>query len=417
MKYTKTEEKLMSAMSEMDIIDCHEHLPPEEDRLKSPQDVFTLFSHYTRHDLFSAGLDQKEYEKLYDYSIPIEERWKKFKPYYETIKYGSYARAALLTARMFYGFDDINDETYKPLSAKIAAENTPGLYKRVLVDRCRIKASLTQCGRTNVGRPLVPLLHIPTLANISSKENVDALLKDFGPVKHLDDYLALCRLKIEKWIAEGIVGLKMAACYSEPPDRGAAISAFDGILRGQKLQFDRRGFHPLQNYLLSEILEIAAELNLTVAVHAGIWGDFRNLDGKHMLQIAPAHPGTTFDRYHLSMPSVRDAIVVGKNLANVNLNLCWIHIISQIQSCSGINELLDMVPMNKVLAFGGDYGRPVEKVIGHLHMAREDFARVFGARIDHEEMDTDDALNILRLWFWDNPQRVYKRLSAFLADG
>ena len=59
MKYTPTEERIMEALAATDIIDCHEHLPPEKERMGQPQDVFTLFSHYTRHDLFSAGMDGK----------------------------------------------------------------------------------------------------------------------------------------------------------------------------------------------------------------------------------------------------------------------------------------------------------------------------------------------------------------------
>ena len=51
MNYSKTEVKLMEFMSGMDIIDCHEHLPPEKERTDSPQDVFTLFSHYVQWDL------------------------------------------------------------------------------------------------------------------------------------------------------------------------------------------------------------------------------------------------------------------------------------------------------------------------------------------------------------------------------
>ena len=57
MNYTKTEEKLMAEMQQLEIIDCHEHLPPEATRTDTPQDAFTLLSHYTRHDLFSAGMD------------------------------------------------------------------------------------------------------------------------------------------------------------------------------------------------------------------------------------------------------------------------------------------------------------------------------------------------------------------------
>jgi len=112
------------------------------------------------------------------------------------------------------------------------------------------------------------------------------------------------------------------------------------------------------------------------------------------------------------MPHVRAAIVIGKNLPNVHRNLCWTHISSQVQVGSGLDELLDQVPVNKILAFGGDYGRPVEKVVGHLHMAREDFARVFGARIARDMMSFDEATAILTAWVWDNPLALYQRVKV-----
>jgi len=412
MRYTKTEERLMGAMAEMDIIDCHEHLPPEKSRTETPQDVFTLFSHYTRHDLFSAGMDQKEYERLFDYDLPIEKRWARFRPYYDAIRYGSYARAALLTAKMVYGFDDINDDTYKPLSDKIAAENTPGIYHRILCERCRIRASLTQCGSTQVGAPLVPVMPGRNLTQLRKKEQLDELTATFGPAATLDEYLAVARKQLQQWIAEGAVGIKLVSQPNVPPDGGAAEAAFARLLAGEELSPAGGQPEPLDNYLTHKLMDLAGELNLVVAVHSGIWGDFRSLDCKHMLSFAPAHPNTKFDLYHLGMPMVRDTIVVAKNYANVYLNLCWTHIISQEQTCSGIGELLDQVPVNKVLAFGGDYGRPVEKVVGHLHMAREDYARVFGARIDAGLMSHDDALHILKMWFWDNPLRLYDRLDV-----
>ena len=88
-----------------------------------------------------------------------------------------------------------------------------------------------------------------------------------------------------------------------------------------------------------------------------------------------------------------------------------VSIISQAQTCSGVDELLDQVPINKVLGFGGDYARPVEKVVGHLHMAREDFAAVFARRIDRGRMSFDEAMEILHMWFWENPLDLYNRLE------
>ena len=413
MRYTKTEEKLMAAMGRMDIIDCHEHLPPEEERTSSPQDVFTLFSHYTKQDLLSAGLESKEYESLFDYSAPLAERWTKFQPYWQAIRHGSYARAALLAAKKVYGVEDINEKTHQELSEKIAVENFPGIYKRMLCDRCRIRVALTQCSRTDVGEPLVPVMPGVAFTWIRNRKELEELAGAAGREvpENLDGFLDLTKATMEKWVAEGAVGIKLRSIYNVPGDRKAAEQAFRRLLNGEELKLDERYYNTLENFLTHEVIDLAAELDLVVAVHAGIWGDFRNLDPKYMLTLAPAHPKAKFDLYHLGMPFVRDAIVVGKNLPNVYLNLCWTHIISQVQACSGIDELLDQVPVNRILAFGGDYRRPVEKVVGHLHMTREDFAEVFGQRIDRGLMSFEQAIEILKLWFWDNPLKLYSRLQ------
>jgi hypothetical protein len=421
---TLTERRLLEFMGALDIIDCHEHLPPETLRTSQPQDVFTLVSHYCRHDLFSAGMDRDTYcgmnvwgvsrptyESLFNPAIPLEQRWAVFQPWWETIRHGSYARAALLTAKLVYCVDRIDDTTYHELSERIAAENTPGIYARMIGERCRILAALTQCGRMDVDAPLVPIMPAGMLTDVASRDAVEKLAAGLGDAvpTDIEGFLALARQQLSAWAAAGMVGLKFMSRSYAPPDTKAADDAFRRALRDQVLSPEQR--HGLQSHLTHALLDLCGELDLVAAVHAGIWGDFRELDCTHMLTLAPAHPRTDFDLYHLGMPSVREAIVVAKNLPNVWLNLCWTHIISQVQSRSGIDELLDQVPVSKVLAFGGDYGRPVEKVVGHLAMAREDYARVFGARIDRGLLGLSDAKDILKLWFRENPLRLYRRLK------
>ncbi len=434
MNLTQTEEKLIEYMESLTIIDAHEHLPPEKVRIDTPQDVFTLVGHYTRHDLFSAGMDWEEgfeniknqfidrpkYQSLFDQSIPLEKRWETFKPYWERIRFGSYARAAIITAQKVYGFDDINDDTYKPLSEAIAQANKPGIYERILCNMCNIKYSLTQCGQIVHDKPLIPVMPGFPYADITKREQIEQISQNLNfkqfP-KTLDDYVNALKEKYTQWKNEGAVGVKIRSIYNEPPDKKSAEKTYKDIIDGKELppiltskdyQSAKGTSNPLSNYLLHKIIDIATELDLTVAVHAGIWGDFREIDSKFMLTLAPAHPATRFDLYHLGSPSIRDTIVIGKNLPNVFLNLCWTHIISQTQTQSGIDELLDMVPVNKIIAFGGDYSRPVEKVVGHLMMAREDFAIVFARRIDRNLMSFDDAKYILKLWFYDNPVKIYK---------
>jgi len=409
MNYSRSEAKLIEAMKQMPVIDCHEHLPPENEITAQPQDVFTLFSGYTKWDLFSAGMDRKsftepisgwdanmpQYNNLFDRSRPLEKRWELFRPYWRLIRYGSYARAALLTAKMIYGVDDINDQTYQFLSERVAAESTPGIYERILCEQCGIKAVMTQCWRTDVDRPLVPIMNGGGYADFCNREQMEKNCAEIGAkAGNLDDYMDFLRKLFEKWLSEGIIGIKIASVHNEPSDRSMAEGSFKRLLDGQELQINCFTFRPtriepLHNFLLHYIIDLAAELDLIVAVHSGMWFDYRKLDCKNMLSLASAHPKTDFDLYHLGMPDVRDALMVAKNLPNVFLNLCWTHIISQAQVCSAIDEMLDEVPVNKILGF----------------------AKVFASRIDRGMMALDDAVEILKMWFWKNPLDLYRRLK------
>ena len=418
-------------MAEMRIIDCHEHLQPEAEALeRRTNDLFVLFGHYCRYDLFSAGMDSEQwrgesvfavnrpvYNSLFDEQKALQERWAVFKPYYEQIKYGSYARAARLAAKLIYGVEDINDNTCEYLSEQIAKQNRPGIYKRILAVG-NIEASITQCERAELDYPLVPVMPGMYFVEIRYPEKFQWLCEQAGEDKpvSLEEYLNFIGRILDKWIEQGAVGIKLRSIYNREKQEGKAKELYAQLLKGREITADERGFEELQNYILHEVIDLAAERGLTICVHAGIWGDFRNIDSKNMLTLAAQHPQAKFDLYHLGMPFVRDTIVIAKNYPNVYLNLCWCHIISQAQTCSALDELLDQVPVNKISAFGGDYIDCVEKVIGHLYMARENFAKVFGGRIDRGLMDFDDAMEILHKWFWENPLCLYKKLKPQIKD-
>jgi len=72
-----------------------------------------------------------------------------------------------------------------------------------------------------------------------------------------------------------------------------------------------------------------------------------------------------------------------------------------------MKEAIDMVPFNKIFAFGADYVFFIEKVYGHLQIARENIALALGDRVDRGLMDLDEAKAILKAWFYDNPKQFY----------
>jgi len=401
------ERDVIAALEQFEIIDCHEHLGPEANRVAARVDVFTLFSHYTRGDLIVAGMAEAEYNSLFNQDIPLDRRWTMFAPYWKRIRWTSYSRAALLAAKRFYGADDINENTYQALSKAMREANTPGLYERVLRDACKIRTSLTQCGSTQLGgtpllTPVMPLVH-------GMERWEDLVRPPFEPdasIRSLDDYLDAMRCYVIRIKGEGAVGLKMMSNPYQSPSRQEALSAFKRLADG--VEGSLPGVNPLRDYVVDEMISFAARQDLVIAVHTGYWGDFRTLDPLHMIPVLQRHPATRFDIYHLGYPWVREALMLGKGYPNVWLNLCWTHIISQKFACDGLDEAIDLIPANKLLAFGGDYGLPVEKVYGHLVMAREDIARVLAKRIEAGQMTETQALDMARGWFWDNPRELYR---------
>lgn len=412
MKSRAIREKLIEAMAQFEIIDAHEHLGPEEDRVATEVDVFTLFSHYMRGDLAAAGMGAEVYQSLSDQSIPLERRWAIFAPYWERIRWGSYAKAALLAVRRFYGFEDINEQTYIPLTEAMRTANKPGIYERVLGEACHIRTALTQPLKpvppVDLGTPrLTSVMRDPLMSSVETRDDVfHPPIDPQATIHSLDDYLDTLRRFVARVKAEGAVGLKMMSYPCESPSREKALEAFESLRDGRVASLPM--LNPLREYVTNEIIEFAGQQGLVIAVHAGYWGDFRKLNPTHLIPLLFRYPKVRFDLYHLGYPYIREALMLGKQFPNVWLNFCWTHIISQRFATDALDEAIDLIPMNKILAFGGDYALPVEKVYGHLVMARENIASVLAKRVAQGQMTETQALDLAHKWFWENPNELYQ---------
>ena len=167
------------------------------------------------------------------------------------------------------------------------------------------------------------------------------------------------------------------------------------------------GYNTLASVIYDRGFRLAAENDLTVAVHSGVWGDFRESQPALLIPAAVRYKDVRFDLFHLGVPYVREAVMIGKMFPNVTLNLCWNTVLSPTLTARMLDECVDMVPVNRVIVFGADYNWTVEKVYGHLKMAKEVVAGVLGKRIRRGEMDLAEATRIAGMWFHDNAVRIY----------
>lgn len=405
--------ELMDAMAEMTVIDAHEHLPEESERTGNPVDAFTLLGHYTQTDLKSAGMSAEAYERLQAPETPLDAKWQLVAPYWERIKHGSYARPIHIAVTEMYGFEDLNEDTYQPLSEVMAEHNTPGIYDHIIRELCHIEKCLTQIGRVPAANRdlLVPLLPMSLYCDVRhGKEVTDRAAALDMSVATLADYVDVVCMGATVWKqAEGVVGVKAIAADIPQPSPADAAGAFERVMALSEPAASDAA--TLSAYLFHQMLDIAGELGLVVAVHCGIiwnnYNDFYTTHPKHIIPWLLAHRNTTFDLYHAAIPWYGDMGVLAKEMPHAHLNMCWCHVISQQMSRAALDEWIDLVPANKIIGFGGDYRKPVEKIYGHLLMAKEDIAAVLGRRIDAGLLNLEEAVDLARRFLYDNPKELY----------
>ncbi len=411
-------EHLFRQIKDMPTVDAHEHLPPEEERLKSKVDALYLFSHYTRGDLLSAGMSQKLHQEVINPELPLDERWAKLKPYWQAIRNTSYSRALLISIRELFGIDDITDETVGPLSEKISAANKKGWYRKVLKEKCGLVTCINHIRRTDLDPELfTPVMYIDEFVDCRTINQVRALEEKYDVSIHcLDDLVEAMHKAVERWKKEGTVGLKCGHAYRR-------IIRFDRVTHNDaECIFNRIFEHlgegpswleakPLQDYIFHKIVRTSIDFDLVMVIHTGLQAGGQNImtntNPAHLTNILLEYPRARFDIFHGGIPYVSECGVLGKYFSSVYLNMCWMHIISPVMSRRALDEWLDLVPATKIIGFGGDY-HVVEKVYGHLQMARENIARVLASRIEEGTMNEAEALKIARGLMYKNPKRLYK---------
>ena len=389
------------------VIDCHEHIPGSEKAYNDTEIRWgNLFNPYISNDLASAGMDFPPDE--WAAFVCVDEDWDAFAPAWNAVKHGSYARALRIALQEFYGTDDFTPDNYLDLVKQINANNTPGIYRRVFRDKCNIERIV----RCDVDMPdpaedlLVGNVFSPALLSVQ-KSGLERMAADVGagPIGKLDELLEVAGRWMELQVARGAIEFKSRAEIMENPDRDKAAELLGAILAGTEFQQDEAA--ALHVFVREFCAKKVAELDSRLALHTGVWGDFRSLDVRNILGFVARHPDTPMDIYHLGIPNVRDCVHIVKNYPNAYLNLCWAHVVASDLVVSTMKEAMDQLPMNKVFAFGADYVLFIEKGFGHLWMARENVSIVLGDRVDRNLMDIEEAKVILKAWFYDNPKRFY----------
>ena len=101
-----------------------------------------------------------------------------------------------------------------------------------------------------------------------------------------------------------------------------------------------------------------------------------------------------------------EAILLCKYFPNVYLDLAWLHTLDRQAAVSAIKRIIELLPTNKIIGFGGDVCLPVNTV-GNLHFALENLAEAFADLIRAGELTASDAEELGHAWLYENPVQIY----------
>ncbi len=434
--------RIAGAVNAIALVDTHEHLLSEVERSRAAVDFSYLFPHYASSDLLSAGMPPALLEAVRlptravlveraartrrprPYPAPVrtdmslEERWDAVEPYWDCIRHTGYGQCLRIAARDLFGVPDINRENYRRLSEAIAASNRPGWYQHVLKDKARIAISIQDNGRATVDKTFfAPVVRLEHVAAARTRDELAALEADSGVTIHsLDDLLRVMHVMLERYLADGAVGVKIALAYRriirfEKVAKADAERLFNRISShlGEGLSWEDA--RPLQDYLVHEIIRAAIERDLPIQMHTGLQEGNENIltnsNPMHLVNLFIEYREAKFDLFHGGYPYLGEVLALAKNFPNVYLDLCWLHIISPTAGVRILHEAIETVPANKIFAFGGDFIIP-EGAYGHSVLARQVVSQVLAEKVEHGTFNEDEALRLGRRMLRENPAKIYR---------
>jgi len=435
-------ESIRSAIEDIRIVDTHEHIMAEAERNDYALDFSYLFAHYNSSDLVSAGMPPRLMEAvrlpMYRYRVAynkrmrlgrvipeperedmsLEERWQALEPYWEAIRNTAYARQTLITARDIFDVDDLNKDTYVQLSQAIADSRRPGWYHHVMKEKAGIDVSVIDVHTTDVDRDLfAPVVRLDHFIAVGSRVELGYLEEETGFAIHsLDDLVKAMCGALEQHVANGAAGVKSGLAYRR-------TLRYDKVSRHEaEIVFNRIASHlgegpswaeakPLQDYMMHQVIRAAIDIGLPIQIHTGLQEGNENIitnsNPTHLINLFIEYREAKFDLFHGGYPYVHEWATLAKNFANVYPDLTWVHIISPEIGRRLLHELIETVPGNKIMAYGGD-SLTVEMAYAHSRMARDVVARVLSEKVDEGYMGEEEAIALGRKMLRDNPAALFK---------
>jgi predicted TIM-barrel fold metal-dependent hydrolase len=433
-KYLKTEIDTIS------VLDSHEHLfLPEEDYLSYEPDFAQFLIEYSLDDLVTAGMplpDRQEFVESLGGKLLIdgaalspEEKWAHIKPFWEAAKFTGYGRVVRLSMQKLLGIENLTDDTWLEVNAKLRKLAKPGVFRHILRDVCGFELSLNDVDGLlqpgmfeSLDRSLFKFVaRFREFTYCYMPGGMETLERMFDrTIRSLSHFEDTLNMQFERWEKEGRIAIKIADAYmrdihfTDTP-RDEAERAFMRIFTLRKASeypeaLSYSEARSLENWIVHRVLERCEERGLPVIIHTGLQagtGDNpSNSRVTHLYNLFRKFERLKFHILHSNYPWMGEAAALCKQFPNVSLDLTWVHMIVPAGARQGLAEILDAVPRNKIHCFGGDMVTPLS-CWGALEVARENIVHVLADKVEIGHMSETDAVETANMLLNGNVKQVF----------
>ena len=407
------------------MVDSHEHLQDECERLKNNGNCIRLLQHYLSDDFVSAGLRRREvFGPNAENESPVV-LWRRLEPFWNAVKNTGYGRAARITIKELYGIDKIEESVISKLQQAFAELAVPGFYEKILRGHCNLESCQVAWGAyVETTQPTLLLQDI----NIDgfqegaiSGEEISRV--GITEIKDLNDYHDYIQRWFQKY-ALYAAAIKSTMAYRrgldfEKTSAKQAEEPFKRKLEGVRLNPEDTKL--LQDHLSWFCISQADQYELPVKLHLGYYAGTGEMPvsriEKNVAQAADlclASPQTRFMFMHTAYPYGHALTAVVKQFKHAYLQTCWAWIIDPLGTKDFLKRYLVTAPSNKIHVFGGDF-TGVENVVGHARIARNGVYAALAELVEEEYLEREDALELVEPLLRGNARRIFNLEKKYEA--
>jgi predicted TIM-barrel fold metal-dependent hydrolase len=401
------------------IFDTHEHLfDPQLLKKTDLLDFTMLLQQNVFDDLVSAGMPDTLFSRIYGNRLRPAAKWRLIEPYWNKTFNTSYSRILLLAINDLYSIKRLNATTVETLSREMNKAYEGEWFNHVIRDLCKIDNIIQSGDKIHTdGNYIRYAAGFGSWLTVRTKYSIDSLaLNQTEPIFTLDDFVNSMKRAFNTSLSGGMAVVKINFAYSrtlhiENPSSDAARKVFRALVNGnedKKISFAEA--KPLQDYMVHQLLMMANQNNIPVAFHTGMLagsGNFiENSNPVLLSEIFLRYPNLKFVLFHGSYPFGGELATLAKTFKNVYIDMNWVYAISPSYAARYLDEWLETIPVNKIMAFGGDQ-RMVEITYGNLQVAKQVITEVLSEKVHSGIYSEPEAKVIAKMILHDNGMDFY----------